>query len=67
MQNNVSPLNPVAFHLGPISVHWYGIIIGFGAILGLYLATKECKKRGLSPDHIVDLIMFALPIAIIKV
>ena len=66
MQTNFSPLNPIAFHLGPISVHWYGIIIGFGALLGLYLATKECKKRGVSPDHLVDLIMFALPIAIIS-
>lgn len=66
MQDGLYPLNPIAFHLGPISVHWYGIIIGFGALLGLYLATNECKKRGVSPDALVDLITFALPIAIIS-
>lgn len=66
MKVNPSPLNPIALHLGPIAVHWYGVIIGFGALLGLYIATKECKKRGVSPDDLVDLIMFALPIAIIS-
>lgn len=65
MKNYPGPLNPIAFHFGPIEVHWYGIIIGLGAILGLYIATRESKKRGMSPDHITDLVMIALPIAII--
>lgn len=66
MNTNPTPINPIAFELGPISVHWYGIIIGLGALLGLYLATKECKRRGISPDVLVDLVLFALPIAIIS-
>ncbi|MBT2730642.1 prolipoprotein diacylglyceryl transferase [Bacillus sp. ISL-75] len=66
MNTNLTPINPIAFELGPISVHWYGIIIGLGAMLGLYLATQECKKRGISPDVLVDLVIFALPIAIIS-
>ncbi|MEH7097473.1 prolipoprotein diacylglyceryl transferase [Neobacillus vireti] len=66
MDTNPTPINPIAFQLGPISVHWYGIIIGLGALLGLYLATQECKKRGISPDILVDLVLFALPIAIIS-
>ena len=66
MDTNLTPMNPIALQLGPISVHWYGIIIGLGAMLGLYLATQECKKRGISPDILVDLVLFALPIAIIS-
>lgn len=66
MDTNLTPMNPIAFELGPISVHWYGIIIGLGAMMGLYLATQECKKRGISPDILVDLVLFALPIAIIS-
>jgi len=66
MKNNISPLNPIAFHLGPIDVHWYGIIIGCGALLGLYLATRECTRRGVSPDALIDLITIALPVAIIS-
>jgi len=66
MQSNQFPLNPIAFHLGPISVHWYGIIIGVGAILGLYMASRECEKRGIPSETLVDLIMYALPIAILS-
>lgn len=29
-----TPINPIALQLGPLSVHWYGIIIGAGALLG---------------------------------
>jgi phosphatidylglycerol---prolipoprotein diacylglyceryl transferase len=64
MFNLIYPLNPIAFHLGPIAVHWYGIIIGFGVVLGLLLADKEGKKRGIPSGTISDLIIFALPIAI---
>ncbi len=41
-----TPINPIAFQLGPLSVHWYGIIIGAGALLGLWMAMRESEKRG---------------------
>uniref|UniRef100_UPI00374FCDD8 prolipoprotein diacylglyceryl transferase family protein n=1 Tax=Lactiplantibacillus plantarum TaxID=1590 RepID=UPI00374FCDD8 len=37
-------LNPIAFKLGPFLVHWYGIIIASGAVLGVLLAINETKK-----------------------
>lgn len=58
-------LNPVFFQLGPISIYWYGVIIATGLFLGLYLATKEANRLGLKKDLIVDLIVFATPIAIL--
>jgi len=58
-------LNPVFFQLGPISIYWYGVIIATGLFLGLYLATKEADRLGLKKDLIVDLIVFATPIAIL--
>ncbi len=39
-------LNPIAFYLGPIEVHWYGIIIASGVLLAVYLAVREGAKRG---------------------
>ncbi|KOO46483.1 prolipoprotein diacylglyceryl transferase [Priestia koreensis] len=65
MSDQIKPLNPIALHLGPLEIHWYGVIIAMGALLGLIIAIKEGKKRGINPDAIIDLIMFALPIAII--
>ena len=65
MNETIEPLNPIAFHLGPIAVHWYGIIIGLGALLGLWLAVREGERRGLHKDTFVDLVLFAIPIAIL--
>src|SRR5699024_1117714 len=55
----------VFFQLGPISIYWHGVIIATGLFLGLYLATKEADRLGLKKDLIVDLIVFATPIAIL--
>ncbi|MFP3845834.1 prolipoprotein diacylglyceryl transferase [Priestia filamentosa] len=65
MLEQIQPLNPIAFQLGPLTVHWYGLIIGIGAFLEFLLATKEGKKRGISSETILDLILLALPISII--
>ncbi|CAM3887706.1 prolipoprotein diacylglyceryl transferase [Alkalicoccus chagannorensis] len=59
------PLDPIAFEIGPITVFWYGILIGLGAFLGYLLANHEAKKRGLPDDFLADLLLFALPAAII--
>lgn len=65
MTCNAEPLSRVFFELGPLSIHWYGVIIATGLFLGLYLATKEADRLGLKTDYIVDLIVIATPVAII--
>ncbi|WP_078543931.1 prolipoprotein diacylglyceryl transferase [Litchfieldia alkalitelluris] len=66
MENGIQPINPVFFELGPIAIHWYGLIIGIGAMLGLFIAVKESERRGLHKDTFVDLVLFAIPIAILS-
>ncbi|MBD7937056.1 MULTISPECIES: prolipoprotein diacylglyceryl transferase [Cytobacillus] len=61
----VAPIDPVAFSLGPLSVRWYGLIIGIGIALGLILAMRESDKRGLGKDLFADLLLWAIPISII--
>lgn len=58
-------LNPIAIQLGPIAVHWYGIIMGSAVFLGLLLAMREAKRQGLNPDIFVDLILWAVPASIL--
>ncbi|TYP69212.1 prolipoprotein diacylglyceryl transferase [Paenibacillus methanolicus] len=58
-------LNSIAFSLGPIDVHWYGIILGTAALVGLLLAVQEGKRFGLSADFFMDLLLFGVPSAII--
>lgn len=58
-------LDRVAFQLGSITVYWYGIIIMAGVVLGIVLANKEGNRQGLPKDTFTDLILIALPIALI--
>jgi phosphatidylglycerol:prolipoprotein diacylglycerol transferase len=66
MKCDAPSLDRVFLQLGPLPIYWYGVIIAAGAFLGLYLATKESDRLGLKKDLIVDLIVFAIPIAIIS-
>jgi phosphatidylglycerol---prolipoprotein diacylglyceryl transferase len=66
MEENIQPLDPIAFSLGPIQVHWYGLIIGTGIALALWLAMREGEKRGLQKELFADLMLWAIPIAILS-
>ncbi len=58
-------LNPIAFSLGPITVYWYGIILGTAALAGLLLAVQEGKRYKISPDFFMDLLLIGVPSAIV--
>jgi phosphatidylglycerol:prolipoprotein diacylglycerol transferase len=66
MEQNIQPIDPIALSLGPIQVHWYGVIIGVGIALALYLAMREGERRGLHKDIFPDLMLWAIPIAILS-
>ncbi|MCG7345564.1 prolipoprotein diacylglyceryl transferase [Sporosarcina sp. ACRSL] len=57
-------INPIAFSLGPIDVRWYGILIITGIILAFLVVQKEMVKRGMHPDFLTDLLIWAVPISI---
>lgn len=59
-------IDPVAFSLGPISVRWYGIIIACGIIVAYLVGQREMNKRGFQEDFLTDLLIWAVPIAIIS-
>lgn len=58
-------IDPVALRLGPLSIHWYGVIMGIAALLGLLLAIFEAKRRGLNPDILLDLVIWVIPAALV--
>ncbi|WP_174614263.1 prolipoprotein diacylglyceryl transferase [Virgibacillus ihumii] len=65
MSCNAPSLDRVFLELGPLTIYWYGVIIAFGVFIGLYLATRESDRLGLDKDLVIDLIVFAIPAAII--
>ncbi len=55
-------IDPVAFRLGPLAVHWYGLSYLAGFILvGLWMARPEGRRRlGLTVDGVQDFLVYAL-------
>jgi phosphatidylglycerol:prolipoprotein diacylglycerol transferase len=51
--------------LGPVPIRLYGLMIGLGFILGIFLAARQARKEGVSPERVLDLGVFVLLAAIV--
>ena len=58
-------INPIAFSFGNINIYWYGILIAFAVIIGLFLAKFRDKKFGINFDDVEEFVLWAIPISII--
>lgn len=58
-------MNPIAFKIFGVAVTWYGIFILSGVLIGTILAIREAKRRGVDEETLLDLLIFAIPAAII--
>ena len=47
-------MHQVAFHLGPLPVHWYGVLVAVGFLGGLWTASRRGLRAGLAPEAILD-------------
>ncbi len=65
---NIKPfrVDPVAFNLFGRDIMWYGVIICAGIILAFLYGAWRTKKEGEKPDDFYDLVLFAIPSAIIS-
>ena len=43
-------MNPVLLDLGPLQVHWYGLLIVFGAVLAAWISTKRPHAAVRTPN-----------------
>lgn len=58
-------MDPVAFEIFGMPVRWYGIIISFGLLMATLVAMREAKRVGIKEEDLLDLLLFAVPAAII--
>ncbi|MGW9129063.1 prolipoprotein diacylglyceryl transferase [Paenibacillus chitinolyticus] len=58
-------IDPIAIAIGPLKIHWYGIIMGLAFFLGTYLARYNSKRSGIDPDHVLNMVVLIIPAAII--
>lgn len=51
---------PEGFYIGKLFIHFYGVIIMFGAVMAAWLSTVEAKRRGYNPDVVWDVMPWLL-------
>ena len=56
---------PLLFQLGPFSLRWYGLLIAIAVLLGLLLATRLGRQRGIEPALIADLLPILVLAAVV--
>ena len=44
----------IAFHLGPLTVHWFGVFVAAAFLTGLWTAARRAGRDGISPDRIYE-------------
>ncbi|GAC1336085.1 MAG: prolipoprotein diacylglyceryl transferase [Candidatus Dormibacteria bacterium] len=47
-------LDPVALHLGPLALYWYGLLVAIGFVVAIRLATREGEKHAIDPDQLLS-------------
>jgi phosphatidylglycerol:prolipoprotein diacylglycerol transferase len=58
-------IDPIAFQLGPIAVHWYGIIIAAAVLAGGAIGTLEARRRGEDPERGWGMLMLVIVTSVI--
>ena len=52
-------IDPVAIHLGPLSIRWYGLSYLAGILSGWYLLRRRAPAHGWSYEQVADLVFYA--------
>jgi phosphatidylglycerol---prolipoprotein diacylglyceryl transferase len=48
------------FDIGPITIHYYGIILMLGAVAGAWLADRQARQRNMDPEIIWDALIWVI-------
>ena len=54
-----------SFSLGPLTIHYYGLVIAIGLVLAIAYACRRSKEFGLTEDDILDGTLWVTPFAIL--
>ena len=48
-------MHKIAFHIGGLSIYWYGVCIAVGFLVGLWTATRRSLRVGIPGERVADL------------
>jgi len=44
----------IAFHVGPLTIRWYGVLMATAILVGFWLADRAAKREGVSADKLLN-------------
>lgn len=53
-------LDPVAIQIGPVAVHWYGLMYAAAFALGWWILQRRRQRLGLTADQVGDLAFYVI-------
>ena len=53
-------MHPIAFHLGPLTIHWYGVMIALAFLAGLWTAARRARRENISGERIGDVVLWLM-------
>jgi phosphatidylglycerol:prolipoprotein diacylglycerol transferase len=59
------PFSPIIFQLGPLSLHWYGLIMVVAIIIAAWVASRYVAGHGQASNTIWDMLLWVLIPALI--
>jgi len=59
------PFSPILVHVGPFSIHWYGLIMTTAIFVGTYVASRYVARHGQNPNSVWEMLFWVLIPAII--
>lgn len=53
-------MDPVAFHLGPLEIRWYGIMMAASMLIGAWLSARMLNKKGYNGGLVWDALVWII-------
>ena len=53
-------MHPIAFQLGPLTIHWYGVMIALAFLAGLWTATRRARRENIPAEKIADVTLWLM-------
>ena len=54
------PIDPILLEIGPFAIHWYGILVVTGILLGARVASYLAERAGRDPEMVWDMLLIAV-------
>jgi phosphatidylglycerol:prolipoprotein diacylglycerol transferase len=58
-------IDPIAFQIGPIAIHWYGIFIVSGILAATYLSARMARLVGENPELAWDALVWVVLLGVV--